>query len=491
MFLSYSFFLILLPLLGSFTLAFFPSTKKKQIFQITLAFAGATFLLALALFFGFDPTTADFQFVTEIVWVAFFNTNLSFGVDGISLFFILLTTFLIPLTLIGSWHSVKRNEKEYCIFFLLVEGLLLAVFMVLDLVLFYIFFESLLIPMFFIIGIWGSRQRKVRAAYMFFLYTLVGSLLMLVGILYLFQKTGTTNYESLLGCHYLLLPYEEKIIWVAFFLSFGAKVPLFPIHIWLPEAHVEAPTAGSVLLAGILLKLGSYALLRFSLPLFPSASLFFSPFVMTLTVLGVVYSSLTAIRQTDLKRIIAYTSVAHMNVVVLGIFSFSETGLKGAIFQSLSHGFVSSALFFLIGVLYDRYHTRIVTYYNGIVYTMPLFVGFFFFFTMANIGFPGTSNFVGEFLIFVGSYQINPLATFFGATGMILGGGYALWLLNRMAYGNLKTQYIASFTDLNTKEFFLFVVLTGGTLLLGIYPNCVLTSIHTSVAKGGFYLLAL
>jgi proton-translocating NADH-quinone oxidoreductase chain M len=299
---------------------------------------------------------------------------------------------------------------------------------------------------------------------------------LLLAIIYIFNRVGTTDYETLILFNFSLL--EQKILWVAFFLSFAAKVPMLPVHIWLPEAHVEAPTAGSVILAGILLKLGSYGLIRFSLPLFPDASVFYTPFVMALSAVGVVYGSLTAIRQTDLKRIIAYTSVAHMNLVVMGIFSFNVVGVEGAILQSLSHGFVSSSLFLLIGVVYDRHHTRMVKYYSGLVHTMPLFTSVFLLFTMANIAIPGTSSFVGEFLILVGVMKISSTATILGATGMVLGGGYSLWLFNRVSYGNLKVQYFNHFKDMDKREFFVFLPLIIGTLGVGVYPVIFLNSIH-------------
>ena len=333
--------------------------------------------------------------------------------------------------------------------------------------------------MFLIIGIWGSRERKVLASYYFFLYTLAGSVLMLLSIMYIYYQAGTTDYEMLLTFKFSLL--EQKFLWLSFFIAFAAKVPMMPVHLWLPEAHVEAPTAGSIILAGILLKLGTYGFIRFSLPLFPEASFFFAPLVYTISIMGVIYASFTAIRQTDIKRIIAYTSVAHMNVVTIGIFSFNAIGLEGAILQSLSHGFVASALFAVIGVVYERYKTRIVKYYGGLVHTMPLYTSIFLFFTMANIGFPGTSNFIGEFLILTGSFKVNTSVTFFGATGMILGGCYALWLFNRVAFGNLKIQYINKTLDLNKREFFVFLPLICYTLILGIVPNSCLSIIHMSV----------
>jgi len=401
------------------------------------------------------------------------------GVDGISLFFILLTTLLIPLCILASWNSVGHSLREFLIAFLFLDFLLIGVFCVLDLLFFYIFFESVLIPMFLIVGIWGSRERKILAAYYFFLYTLLGSVVMLLAILYILEQVGTTDYEVLLTFSFSEV--EQKFLWFAFFLSFASKVPMVPVHLWLPEAHVEAPTAGSVILAGVLLKLGTYGFIRFSLPLFPQASFFFAPLVYTISAVGIVYTSFTAIRQTDFKRIIAYTSIAHMNLVMLGIFSFNSVGIEGAIFQSLSHGFVASALFLIIGIVYDRYRTRLVQYYGGLASTMPIYVFIFLFFTMANIGLPGTSSFIGEFLILAGSFKVNTSITFLGATGMVIGGAYSLWLFNRISYGNLKIQYTTQFLDVSFREFVTFLPLILGTLLTGLYPNIFLSSIHMSV----------
>ena len=303
---------------------------------------------------------------------------------------------------------------------------------------FYVFFESVLIPMYLIIGVWGSRVRKIRAAYFFFLYTLLGSVIMLLGILYLYYQVGTTDYETLLSV--LLTIQEQKLIWLAFFASFATKVPMVPVHIWLPEAHVEAPTAGSVILAGVLLKLGTYGLIRFSFPLFPEACFYFTPLVFSIAVIGVIYTSFTAIRQTDFKRIIAYTSVAHMNLVIIGMFCFNNISIEGALLQSVSHGFVASALFLIIGIVYERHHTRMVKYYGGLVHVMPIYIFIFLFFTMDNIGLPGTGSFIGEFLILTGIFKLNTTIAFFSATGMVLGGCYSLWLFNRIAYGNLKSH---------------------------------------------------
>ena len=472
-------YILLFPILGVIGLIITPSWKKLLLKQIALIFSCLTFLVSLLLWVWFNKSLGNFQFVNKIQWSPILNLNFTVGIDGISIFFLLLTTLLIPLCLLISWNSISFNLKEYLISWLLLEFFLIGVFCVLDLLLFYIFFESVLIPMYLIIGLWGSRERKIRAAYFFFLYTLLGSVLMLIGILYFYYQTGTTDYETLLTISLTLK--EQKLLWIAFFASFAAKVPMVPVHIWLPEAHVEAPTAGSVILAGVLLKLGTYGFIRFSFPLFPEACFYFAPLVYSMSAVGVIYTSFTAIRQTDFKRIIAYTSVAHMNLVLIGLFSFNSIGIEGAILQSLSHGFVASALFIIIGVVYDRYHTRTIKYYGGLVHTMPLYVCIFLIFTMANIGLPGTGSFVGEFLILTGSYESNTTITFLGATGMILGGCYSLWLFNRIAYGNLKTIYIKSFLDVNRRETFIFLPLILGTLGMGIYPEIFLESIHMSV----------
>jgi proton-translocating NADH-quinone oxidoreductase chain M len=345
--------------------------------------------------------------------------------------------------------------------------------------------------MFIMILIWGSRERKIRAATMLFLYTLFGSVFMLAGILYIYWVVGTTDYQMIVASAHFS-PFEQRLLWLAFFLSFATKVPMLPVHIWLPEAHVEAPTAGSVILAGILLKLGSYGFIRFSLPLFPEANFYFTPLVYTISILGVIYTSLTAIRQTDFKRIIAYTSVAHMNIVMIGIYSFNLIGLEGSIIQSISHGFVSSALFLIIGVVYDRFHTRLVKYYSGLVHIMPIYAIIFLFFTLANIAMPGTSSFVGEFLILSGSLKENTTVTFLGSTGMILGGAYSLWLYNRVIYGNLKTDeghlHLKYSYDLTKREFYVFLPLMIGTLLMGIYPKIFLDPLDASVLNLIFQL---
>jgi len=472
-------YILFLPLTGCLLLTFISSNNKKLLKLVALNFSCLTFICTLFLWVFFNKSTGIFQFVIKIFWLPNLNLNFILGVDGISLFFVVLTSLLIPLCFLISWNSIERNLKEYLISFLIMEFFLIGVFCILDLLLFYIFFESVLIPMFLIIGVWGSRERKIRAAYFFFIYTLLGSVLMLLSILYIYSEIGTTDYEVLLTFSFSKL--EQNILWLTFFFSFASKVPMIPVHLWLPEAHVEAPTAGSVILAGVLLKLGTYGFIRFLLPLFPEACFYFSPFVYSLSALGIVYTSFTAIRQTDFKRIIAYTSIAHMNLVMLGIFSFNTIGIEGAILQSLSHGFVASSLFLIIGIVYDRHHTRIVKYYGGLVHVMPLYSFIFLFFTMANIGLPGTSSFIGEFLILVGSFKTKTSITFLGATGMVIGGCYSLWLFNRIIYGNLKTQYFNEFIDINKREFLTFFPLIIGTIFMGLLPNIFLAPIHFSV----------
>lgn len=472
-------YILVFPIIGILLLLFIPNRQEKLLKLIALNFSCLSFTGSLLLWGLFQKSVGSFQFVVKLFWLPDFNLNFTLGIDGISLFFLLLTTLLIPLCLLTSWNSVSKNLKEFLIAFLFLDFLLIGTFCVMDLLLFYIFFESVLIPMFLIVGIWGSRERKILAAYYFFLYTLLGSVFMLLSILYIYYQVGTTDYEVLLTFSFSKL--EQKFLWFTFFFAFASKVPMIPVHLWLPEAHVEAPTAGSVILAGVLLKLGTYGFIRFSLPLFPKASFFFTPLVYTIAVIGIIYTSFTAIRQTDFKRIIAYTSIAHMNLVILGIFSFNTVGLEGAIIQSLSHGFVASALFLVIGVVYDRYRTRIVQYYGGLATVMPIYITIFLFFTLANISFPGTSSFVGEFLILVGSFKVNTTITFLGATSVVIGGSYSLWLFNRIAFGNLKIQYTNKFLDLSSRELVIFFPLILGTIIVGIYPNIFLTSIHMSV----------
>lgn len=465
--------------MGGLVLFFIPSTQTFWLWRTALGIACVDVALSFLLWLNFDATLAQFQFVEQLLWIPYLNLECYIGIDGISLFFVLLTSLLTALCILASWSSVQVRVKEYLIAFLFLEFFLLAVFCVLDLLLFYIFFESVLIPMFLIVVLWGSRQRKVRASYMLFFYTLIGSLVMLLAVLKMYAYSGTTNYLVLVTEKYP--PLYQKLFWFAFFLSFAVKVPMVPFHIWLPEAHVEAPTAGSVILAGILLKLGTYGFLRFSLPLFPLGTLYFTPLVYTMAGFAVVYASLTAIRQTDMKRIIAYASVAHMNLVLIGMFSMNTQGLEGSVVQSLSHGLVASALFLCVGVVYDRHHTREVQHMGGLAVLMPLFVLTFVFFSMANIAFPGTSSFIGEFLLLAGAMQANTSATLLGSLGMVLSAAYSLWLLNRLSFGGLNLTYIRQFSDMSKREFFVFLPLILGTVVMGIYPEMFLQPIHVSV----------
>jgi proton-translocating NADH-quinone oxidoreductase chain M len=474
-------FLCCAPILGCFLLLLIPGSKIRTIQTLGLCTSLIVFLYSLFFWLYFDDSTSKFQFVELIHWLPYSNINFVLGLDGISLFFVILTTFLVPICILVGWYNITNYKKEYIIAFLILESFMLAVFCMLDLLLFYVFFESVLIPMFIIIGVWGSRQRKIQAAYQFFLYTLLGSLFMLLAILLIYFQTGTTDLQILLTSQFS--ERRQILLWLAFFASFAVKVPMVPVHIWLPEAHVEAPTAGSVILAGILLKLGTYGFLRFSIPMFPEATLYFTPFIYTLSVVAIVYTSLTTIRQIDLKKIIAYSSVAHMNFVTIGLFSLNVQGIEGSILLMLSHGLVSSALFLCVGALYDRHKTRLVKYYGGLALVAPIFSVIFLFFTLANMSLPGSSSFIGEFLILVGAFQKNTLIATLAAIGMILGAAYSLWLYNRVVFGNFKPNFINAFSDLNRREFFIFVPFVIGVLWMGIYPEVFLEPMHTSVSN--------
>lgn len=456
--------------------------EKENLKNVGLITSIITFGESIRLWLGYDQQLPGFQYIAKFDWINLGNykINMLFGIDGISLCFILLTGLLIPICILISWESVKKLEKQYIVSLFLIEILLIGVFTILDIIGFYILFEAILIPMFIIIGVWGSREQKITAAYYFFFYTLIGSVLMLISILYLYSLAGSTDYFTLLGLELDLN--IQKWIFLAFFASMAVKIPKWPLHIWLPQAHVEAPVAGSVLLAGILIKLGSYGFIRFCLPLLPEGSKFFAPFVFTLAVIAILYASLTTLRQTDLKRIIAYSSVGHMGVVMLGIFSFSVIGMEGSIFLQLAHGIVSSALFIVVTLLYDRFHTRLVKYYRGITITMPLFSIFFLLFTLANIGTPLTCNFVGEILCLLGVFEVNTFIGLLGCIGMVLSAGYALFLYNRVSFGSMSPYLAGSPAnrDLSRREFFCLFPLTLLTLYLGIYPKGVMELIHTS-----------
>lgn len=484
---SLLFWLLALPLLGAFSLMFIPSWNHMFIRVVALSVSLINFLLSLCLWLYFDNSTGKFQFMETFPlvygnkeYVDYSAHYFTIGVDGISLFFIILSCFLTPVCILVFWNG-KLFVKEYCVAFLVLESLTLAVFSVLDMLLFYVFFESVLIPMFIIIGVWGSRERKIKAAYQFFLYTFLGSVFLFLAILLLYFQSGSTDVQVL-----YMTPCSQKrelLLWLAFFASFAVKIPMVPVHLWLPEAHVEAPTGGSVVLAGIMLKLGGYGFLRFSLPILPYASIYFTPLIYTMSCIAIIYTSLTTLRQVDLKKIIAYSSVAHMNFVTIGLFSCNSQGLLGSVMLMISHGLVSPPLFLLVGVLYDRHKTRLVRYYGGCSRTMPVFSIMFLFFTMANISLPGTSSFVGEFLVFTGTLQNNTFVTFMAATGMIFGAAYALWLCNRVIYGVGNLQYITHFSDLSRREFFILFPFVIAVLVMGIRPQPFLETLNCSTAN--------
>lgn len=467
------------PLFGLFCLLTISKFDIKKCRLVALYTSCLTFVFSLFLWIYFDQSSAFFQFCKVFNWSSYLNFYYTIGLDGISLFFILLTTFLSILCILVSWDSINNYTKEYLISFLLLEFILIQVFSVIDILLFYIYFESVLIPMFLIIGIWGSRKRKIRAAYQFFLYTLVGSLLMLISLILIYFKTGTTDLQIL--WNFPFTETQQIYFWLAFFASFAVKIPMVPFHIWLPEAHAEAPTAGSVILAGVLLKMGGYGFLRFSIPMFPIATIYFTPLIYMLSLVAAIYGSLTTLRQVDLKKIIAYSSVAHMGFVTIGIFTLNIQGLEGSIILMLSHGLVSSALFLCVGILYDRYKTRFLKYYGGLVQVMPLFVIFFFFFSFCNIGFPGTSSFVGELLVLIGAFQSNAFLTFLTSFSIILSACYSIWLLNRLSFGLIKTVYFTTFQDISRREFYILLPLMFLTLWMGLFPNHFLGEIHFSV----------
>ena len=426
----------------------------------------------------FDPGVAEFQFVEKYPWLGFASYHM--GVDGISLPFVILTTALMPLCIIASWTAIQKRVKEYMIAFLVLETLMVGTFSALDLVLFYLFFEGGLIPMFLIIGVWGG-PRRVYASFKFFLYTLLGSVLMLLAIMAMYWQAGTTDITVLLRHDFPLN--LQKWAWIAFFASFAVKMPMWPVHTWLPDAHVEAPTAGSVILAAILLKMGGYGFLRFSLPMFPAASHDFAPLVFALSVVAIIYTSLVALMQEDVKKLIAYSSVAHMGFVTMGIFAATTQGIAGGIFQMVSHGIVSGALFLCVGVVYDRIHTREIAAYGGLVNRMPIYAAVFMLFTMANVGLPGTSGFVGEFLALIGTFKVNPNVAALATIGVILSACYALWLYRKMVFGTLEKPALAGIKDLGLREIVIFAPLVVLTLLFGIAPKPLLDMSAASVTQ--------
>ena len=440
---------------------------KTNVRNLALFGSLFTFVVSLLLLFQFDASTSDFQFVEQYAWLGG-GINYKIGVDGISILFVILTTALTPVAILSGWDAIQTRVKEYMIAFLILETAMIGVFVALDLMLFYVFFEAGLIPMFLIIGVWGGANR-VYASFKFFLYTLLGSVLMLIAMIAMYGLAGTTDIEVLLN-EASFAPHLQTWLWLAFFASFAVKMPMWPVHTWLPDAHVEAPTAGSVILAAILLKMGGYGFLRFSLPMFPIASEMFAPMVFALSVIAIVYTSLVALAQEDMKKLIAYSSVAHMGFVTMGIFAANMQGIQGGIIQMISHGIVSGALFICVGVIYDRIHTRLIADYGGLVNRMPLYAFAFMVFTMANVGLPGTSGFVGEFLVLVGVFQVNTWIAFLAATGVILSAAYALWLYRRVVFGELVKDTLKGISDLGLREKILIAPLVAATIFFGVYP---------------------
>lgn len=477
--------LIFLPLLGALWIALFLRGEDQAIIgkrarATALTISVITFVISLVIYYGFDPSTAAFQWVEKINWSKDGSISYHLGVDGISIFFILLTTLLTPICILASVKNIQTRVKEFMMAFLILETIILGIFCALDFLLFYVFFEAVLIPMFLIIGIWGGEQR-VYASIKFFLYTLTGSVLSLIAILYIYHVTGTLDIPQLMqqAPHFSFA--IQKWLWLAFFASFAVKVPMWPVHTWLPDAHVQAPTAGSVILAGVLLKLGGYGFLRLALPLLPEASHYFAPLVLGLSIVAVIYTSLVALVQEDMKKMIAYSSVAHMGFVTLGIFAFNTEGIQGAILVMISHGLISSALFLCVGVLYDRVHTKLIKKYGGVTLVMPKFAGLFMLFTMASIGLPATSGFVGELLTMAGLYRVSYVLTALAATGVVLGAAYMLWLYARVMFGTITNPEVEHIKDLEGHEYIALVPLAVLILVIGIYPSCITDVIKVSV----------
>ena len=474
--------IIFIPLIGAFFILMTRGAQKdieKNSKYVAVFTSLANFFLSVFLWYLFDNSTPDFQFVEEKVWMKGF-INFKLGIDGISILFILLTTFITPICILSGFQSIKFKIKEFLIAILILETLMIGVFCSLDLVLFYLFFEGGLIPMFLIIGIWGGPKR-VYSAFKFFLFTLLGSVLMLVAIISIYWITGTTDVISLLDTR--IAQEYQYLLWLAFFSSFAVKLPMWPVHTWLPDAHVEAPTAGSVILAAILLKMAGYGFIRFSIGLFPVASDYFTPLIFSLSVIAIVYTSLVALMQDDMKKLIAYSSVAHMGFVTIGIFSLTKQGIEGSIIQMISHGLVSAALFLCVGVVYDRYHSRMISSYGGLVNNMPKYALVFMIFCLAALGLPGTSGFVGEFLVLVGVFQKSILVAVFASLGIILAAAYMLWLYRRVIFGKIANSEIKQMPDLNRNEIYIFSSLVFLTIFFGLYPEPLLSTFDVSISN--------
>ena len=474
--------LIFIPVVGIFFMLLIRNNddqSSQNLKHTALWIAFLNFIISLSLLFSFDLNNPDFQFVEKYAWI---ESGISYhlGIDGVSILFVILTTMLVPICILASYESIKFSVKEYLISFLALETFMIGVFCSLDLVLFYLFFEGGLIPMFLIIGIWGG-ERRVYSTFKFFLYTLAGSVFMLLAIIYIFISTGTTDVETLLM--YNFTTNEQLILWIAFFTSFMVKIPMWPFHTWLPDAHVEAPTAGSVILAGVLLKMAGYGFIRFSIGFFPDASEFFAPFIFSLSVIAIILTSLIALVQEDMKKLIAYSSVAHMGFVTLGIFTFTVQGIEGGIIQMISHGIVSAALFLCVGVVYDRLHTREIARYGGLVSKMPFYSFSFMIFILASLGLPGTSGFVGEFLVLLSIFSINTYFAIFATTGVVLAATYSLWLYRRIIFGALIKDDLSEMFDLTRREIIIFLPLIILTIFIGLYPKPIINIIVPSTEK--------
>lgn len=437
-----------------------------------------TFILSCLIWLKFDSSIPDYQFTEKYKWFGDFNFFYHVGVDGISLFMVLLSTFLIPFCILASWESIKKRVKEYMMAFLFLETVMLGMFLSIDILLFYIFFESVLIPMFLIIGIWGG-ERRIYASFKFFLYTLLGSVLMLIAIIYIYQNTNSMSIQDLQGNFFTKK--AQLYLWLAFFASFAVKIPMWPFHTWLPDAHVEAPTAGSVILAGVLLKMGGYGFIRFSVGMLPEATIYFTPLIMTLSIIAIVYTSLVALAQTDIKKLIAYSSVAHMGMVTIGIFLVNQQGIEGAMIQMISHGIVSAALFLCVGVIYDRMHTREIKFYGGLVNKMPQFSVALMIFMLASVGLPGTSGFIGEFLIIIGAFKYSTFVAFFASSGIVLGAIYMLFLYKNIIFGVLNNKKLIEILDLNTREKIILYPLIVMVIVIGIFPNIFLSPMRLPI----------